>query len=1157
MPNAMVTAFEFDDDQPFDARDLSAYMQQRATARKVALTQLRRSKSLKRSQTLAKRKLNAERRRKMTPEEAARDEKERDAEAEAADADTESMYSTTPTVAFSECTPSSLEAHSHLLGSNPFNKGAAAKKRRRKKKLPPKSIAAAKSAATSTTTVPGKSTMLASSPPASPSPASPTPTPTPTSPQMRKPPVTPSSSSRPSSRLTSTREALKNNYYDGNGDLNRPSLAAAPSAAPPLSAPEPPHNNYMKQTFDIDPTNPFANITIKIPDDQPTLRPNSSALASLFTPVDSVSKEGSFLRAKFSTVEKMRDAQMEITRKKEMTKTLQSFALTNDNPKPKSMAPSTPSIMKEMNVTKAIMIREQYLQNLDALTTLIDKKYREYQQAKKAHRIMAKKLKALKATQSTTALEISEMNKLISASEATLNKIAKNIKKTHAHLAVTVAQLRACSIEVLEAVASWQDELVSSQQKYTASLASSQNILPPPFTYQSTNYVVKMTSDLAFLVEKNDIFREWLGFDPKQNPLFTPADNLDVKSHIKSRRERLTVHIKGKRETAAKERAAKIRMSMAKNMKGAFAAMTMASGGSKRSSRRSASPERRSLEDKSPGKSPGSPLSFRKTMGSDLTRIRDSVMKSVSGGEYDQTDEPELDSDEELELNFPDMLPEVQLVQKLPKDVQARCEAGQEVIAKEMRHVVMREQRRADMIAFRSSAYRPGTTGASVRGGTSSADEHRSLMERITRPSTALDVRKPQLRDEGHSATTMGFISTFFVTQGDEMIDLNPVDAKKTATAATASSSRLLTPIKVRPSTSLGLSTVFPVNPAKHVESPFPLPLQGKMLVNFESKGKNQFFKYDTKGATVVLQAFGRFILAKARISDLKAFRQTSRAASMIQRVWRGKKGRTDFFVKLRSKKAADIRRRIEEREIQKAAVILQRFFDNVRYTKMETLKASAAERRKAQHRIWARRAMMDAAAFQLQRVWKVYLAKKIEWETDYVIKYKASTRIQGGVRIRLARKRVAERKKKSKRALTKQIRKKEAHAEMYNAILTLQCWARCLLAVKRSQKKREKRSAKLAQKLAGYGGVMVGDEDSSVDFGDFGSVGSVSTASITLLMGASAAELAARLACGLVEEEAYEDEYARKRRESAIIQEARPSSRKGNKARRNIVMGR
>ncbi|GMH54453.1 hypothetical protein TL16_g01676 [Triparma laevis f. inornata] len=1204
MPTSF-TAFEFDDDQPFEARDLSTFKQERAAARKVALTKLRRSKSLKRANSLTQRKLNAERRRKMTPEEAARDEEEREKEADAdaqsmeqsMDRSMQSLQSQTPTVAFSECTPSSLEAHSHQLGSmkhpfkTPFKTTTSNKKRKKKKgkTVPPQSQNNITTKIPTTTTASSPNTFSEpNSPPATPTPTTsnqiPTSpiTPQPTSPQMKNPPITPSSSFRPSSRLTHSRENLRINI-DTNQNLNHPSISPPPAIPPPMSAPAPPTTNAIAKAYDINPTNPFANITIKIPDDHPTLKPTSTTLASLFTPVDSVSKEGSFLRAKFSTVEKMRDAQKEVTRKKELTKTLHSFAQTNENPKPRSMAPSTQNIMKEMNVTKAIMIREQYLLNLQDLATFIDDKYKKYQQSKKAHRKMHKKLKSLKATQSTTALEISEMNKLIVDHDSSMKKIGRVITQSHAHLAVTVAQLRACTIEVLEAVASWQDELVSSQMQVTASLTHSQSIIPPPFMYQSNNYVVKMTSDLVFMNETNEIFGEWLGFDPKQNPLFVPSINLDVKTTINSRRERMTVHIRIKRETAAKARAAKIRMSMSKNMKGAFAAMTMAGEGSARRLRRSTEKkekaERRSQEDKerrlpkfrasaqdwskSPDGSPGSPKPFRKTMGNgnDLAGIRDSVMKSVSN-EFDQANEPDLDSDEELELNFPDMFPEVQLVQKLPEGVQARCEEGQEVIAREMRHVVMREQRRADMLAFRSSAYRPGTTtGAGSRPGTCGAEEHRSLMERITRPSTALDLRKPQIREEvgGHSATTKAFISTFFVTQGEETFNLGgtAVDSKRTTTGANSYSSRLLTPIKVRPSTSLGLSTVFPVNPAKHVESPFPLPLQGKMLVNFEAKGKNQAFKYDTKGATVVLQAFGRFILARARISDLKAYRKTSQSASMIQRVWRGKKGRTDFFVKLRSKKTADIRRRIEERDIKRAAVILQRFFDNVRYTKMEELRKSAAERRRVQHKIWARRAMMDAAAFQIQRVWNSYMAKKIEWEIDYEIKYKASTRIQGGVRIRLARKRVAERKKRTKRAMTMKIKKKEAHAEVYTSIIMLQCWARIMFANERAQRKREKRSGKLAQKLAGFGGVMVGDGDSSVDFGDFGSVGSISTASITMLMGATAAEQAAKLACDLVEQETYEDDYARARRDSAILQKARPNSRKGSKTRRNIVMGR
>lgn len=93
---------------------------------------------------------------------------------------------------------------------------------------------------------------------------------------------------------------------------------------------------------------------------------------------------------------------------------------------------------------------------------------------------------------------------------------------------------------------------------------------------------------------------------------------------------------------------------------------------------------------------------------------------------------------------------------------------------------------------------------------------------------------------------------------------------------------------------------------------------------------------------------------------------------------------------------------------------MLQRFFDNIRHAKAEAARVGARERRRVQHRIWARRAVMDGAAYQLQRVWRLYLGKKREWEADFGVKYRAATRIQGGLRVRLARKRVAERSTRS-----------------------------------------------------------------------------------------------------------------------------------------------
>ena len=154
-----------------------------------------------------------------------------------------------------------------------------------------------------------------------------------------------------------------------------------------------------------------------------------------------------------------------------------------------------------MNVTKAVIVREQYLLNLNSLTTVISEKYQSFIAAKKAHLVLNKKLARVKKDPATIASEVAEMNMLVAKSDATVKKLAKIVTQSHPHLAVTIAQLRACTVEVCEAIEEWQGDLVMNRSKYTPAISSS-TIIPPPYMHNSENYLVKITSDLSFLNEK-------------------------------------------------------------------------------------------------------------------------------------------------------------------------------------------------------------------------------------------------------------------------------------------------------------------------------------------------------------------------------------------------------------------------------------------------------------------------------------------------------------------------------------------------------------------------------------------------------------------------------------------------------------------------------
>ena len=107
----------------------------------------------------------------------------------------------------------------------------------------------------------------------------------------------------------------------------------------PPSPPEPP-----TPTIHIPPPSISSNNTLS----------NSQSLAELFQPPSSVSKQGSFLRSKFSTVGKMRESQLKMVEKKDMQKSLRAFAMTHEVEKPRG-TPTTQNIHAEMDVVKVRM----------------------------------------------------------------------------------------------------------------------------------------------------------------------------------------------------------------------------------------------------------------------------------------------------------------------------------------------------------------------------------------------------------------------------------------------------------------------------------------------------------------------------------------------------------------------------------------------------------------------------------------------------------------------------------------------------------------------------------------------------------------------------------------------------------------------------------
>jgi ArsR family metal-binding transcriptional regulator len=102
------------------------------------------------------------------------------------------------------------------------------------------------------------------------------------------------------------------------------------------------------------------------------------------------------------------------------------------------------------------MIREQYVVNLSDLVTFIDTEYKSFVSSKRTHRILLKKQKKIKAATGVTKVDIAHINKAVEQTKKREDRLRQILQETHTHLAVIIAQLRAVSIEVVEAIANWQ-----------------------------------------------------------------------------------------------------------------------------------------------------------------------------------------------------------------------------------------------------------------------------------------------------------------------------------------------------------------------------------------------------------------------------------------------------------------------------------------------------------------------------------------------------------------------------------------------------------------------------------------------------------------------------------------------------------------------------
>jgi hypothetical protein len=102
------------------------------------------------------------------------------------------------------------------------------------------------------------------------------------------------------------------------------------------------------------------------------------------------------------------------------------------------------------------MIREQYVVNLSDLAAYIDTEYKSFVSSKRTHRILLKKQKKIKAATGVTKVDIDRINMAVEQTKERAGSLRRILQETHGHLAVIIAQLRAISIEVVEAIANWQ-----------------------------------------------------------------------------------------------------------------------------------------------------------------------------------------------------------------------------------------------------------------------------------------------------------------------------------------------------------------------------------------------------------------------------------------------------------------------------------------------------------------------------------------------------------------------------------------------------------------------------------------------------------------------------------------------------------------------------
>ena len=839
-----------------------------------------------------------------------------------------------------------------------------------------------------------------------------------------------------------------------------------------------------------------------------TMASNTSSLADLYDAPPSLSKSGLILRSTLSTATKERDAM--IAREKSLA------SLGANNPKKmivlqtaKPMMggkPHMPNLMSECDVLKLIILRERYLQMTISLVKELEDLYENYMEIKRRKFLEKKSSKNRRA----------ETQKRIQV-------LLLTIKQGQKKLELFIAQLRAISVEVVEEIVKWQNDLRELRNGYDATFASTRGraqkgAMQAPFFWHNPdtdideNYLLKMRSDCNFINE-GSIVGEWVGF--KINPFFIPPNDLNVEKSLNERRATMRANILKKRAIAAQERATEVRKSMQKVVGGMRAVTIFKLGGGKKrfrataigtsnrspngspDSHASGSPPRRrarntfdplSLDETVPkkknqhkhfatadaftaaGRQDKRETSVRTANTSDLLALSTKIMADIDNDSKtvgdddtiskksnnfgsptttafndDIEDEDILSEGEEEELKFPDVIPERQLVRQLRPQIIERCEIAADVIQNEV-----------DVQYFRTLQKDNSVKNRTLTSGilTKYADNNNMTMTMSLEPLTSLASRSTSINfSDNRPSTSSGF---FKGTRGGILASDDDDDVDNTFMTTQTTMGRPSTAIGLPPvrqnarRNSNRISEVFASS--RPPSSGFPRSIQGSLLVSNNSRAP-RFYRLSKSQAITIIQGFARLIIARQNVLELMEYRERLNAATKLQKLIRGKKCRQDFFLKLRNHKASDMRARIEQREIARSAKILQRFFDNVLAQKKEKWQAEIEKRRFNQEKSWIKRAVMDASVFQIQRVWRRYVAIKRDIEYRELIKFNAARSLQGMIRMKMSKKKVqAEKLEKKENELVDQI---VLTAE--EAVIIIQCFARKIFANRRVNRRRTK----------------------------------------------------------------------------------------------------